>query len=548
MAKAGGYRHEMNLEYYKSRVSRLQALQAQVTSIMGKQTSEDVDRLGGLLRDIYSETYYRNVYTTQQAKGAFSANFARVDESKLDAIIHSGWSGANFSQRLWGNATKELPKVLSESLFRGIALGYGSERLVKMARLKLQDFSKYQVHRLVLTETAHITEVATLNSYKESGVEKVEWLATLESHTCDVCGALDGKVFEIGKLEAPPRHPYCRCTIVPVTSFDSRIDELFAGIDNKRWARNPKTGKGQVIQDMSFGDWKKEVDKKQAAWANVDKLAKKNLKENGTIKPKVSPVEKSKELLPGVRKGKPMSVEKADSHNANPNFLGGNFNLHDEYKRLVEINNQNPTAENYKKAQEAQEAFQKMSKKYKAFGINCQRCVPSYELRRRGYDVEAVANPALKRMTKQDKYLKPGETMEEAFERLYREKKMDRFAMNTNQVWLDVNGEVPPLLDLDFYNADSFEKAIESIVNDNERYSIQWAWNGRGAGGHIVNLERVNGEIKFIDNQVGKVSSLGEFVEKTVSNAKSQSFKYLRIDDKKINPDYIEQLVKGKSS
>lgn len=255
MARSGGYEHEMNLEYYKHRVSRLQALEWQITVLMDKQTGYDINLLDELMKDLYGDTYYRSIYTTQMANNSFSATFAHIDEAKLNAIVRSGWKGANFSQRLWGNAVDDLPKTLTETLFRGITLGYGADKLARMARVKLKDFSKYQVHRLVTTETAHITEAANLASYKESGIKKVEWLATLESRTCDVCRQLDGKVFELNKAEKAPQHPFCRCTLVPVTSYDSRIDDLFASIDNKRWSRDPKTGKGKIVDDMTFDEW-----------------------------------------------------------------------------------------------------------------------------------------------------------------------------------------------------------------------------------------------------------------------------------------------------
>ncbi|WP_225666807.1 minor capsid protein [Lactococcus garvieae] len=256
MAKQGGFNHEMDLEYYRSRVSRLQALQLQVTGLMGKQTSGDVKSLEGLLKGSYNDTYYRNIYNSQAVKGKFSSNFAHVDDKKLNAVIHSGWKGSNFSTRLWGNATRTLPKTLSETLFRGISLGYGPDRLTQMARVKLKDFSENQVHRLVTTEAAHIVEQATLDSYKETGLEKYEYLATLESHTCGVCGKLDGQVMEVSKQETgtnyPPIHPYCRCTTVP-------WDKWFEENDIKRWSRNEETGKGKSIDDMSYSKWKEDV-------------------------------------------------------------------------------------------------------------------------------------------------------------------------------------------------------------------------------------------------------------------------------------------------
>ncbi|WP_407346398.1 minor capsid protein [Lactococcus petauri] len=272
MAKQGGFNHEMDLEYYRSRVSRLQALQLQVTGLMGKQTSGDVKSLEGLLKGSYNDTYYRNIYNSQAVKGKFSSNFAHVDDKKLNAVIHSGWKGSNFSTRLWGNATHTLPKTLSETLFRGIALGYGPDRLTQMARVKLKDFAENQIHRLVTTEAAHIVEQATLDSYKEIGLEKYEYLATLESHTCEVCGKLDGQVIEVSKQDTgtnyPPIHPYCRCTTVP-------WDKWFEENDIKRWSRNEETGKGESIDDISYNKWKEDVfDKPKQTEDGIMKVTK----------------------------------------------------------------------------------------------------------------------------------------------------------------------------------------------------------------------------------------------------------------------------------
>lgn len=262
MSKSGDYEHELDLEYYKHRISRLQALEWQVSLLMDKQIGYDINLLEELMKSIYSDTYYRNIYTIQSAKNSFSANFARIDEEKLKAILQSGWKGSNFSERLWDNSVNNLPKLLSETLFRGISLGYGADMLAKMARVKLKDFSKYQIHRLVTTETAHITEIANLSSYRESGIKRVEWLATLESHTCDICRQLDGKKFDIEKAQKAPQHPYCRCTLIPITSYDKRIDSLFESIDNKRWNRTPKTGKGKIVKVNTFDEWSKLVNVK----------------------------------------------------------------------------------------------------------------------------------------------------------------------------------------------------------------------------------------------------------------------------------------------
>ena len=64
-ARAGGYDHELNLEYYRSRVSRLQALEAQVRVTMAGAANDETPHFEKALTDVYDETYNRTVYNTK---------------------------------------------------------------------------------------------------------------------------------------------------------------------------------------------------------------------------------------------------------------------------------------------------------------------------------------------------------------------------------------------------------------------------------------------------------------------------------------------------
>lgn len=133
-----------------------------------------------------------------------------------------------------------------------------------MAHAKLKGFSENDVHRLVVTETAHITEQATYNAYEESNVDKYEWIAALESSTCKIeyvingktykgCGGLDGEVFDVGPNSfVPPLHPYCRCTTAP-------WDELLEKMQFTRWSRDPETGKSVDTHAVKFDEWQEMV-------------------------------------------------------------------------------------------------------------------------------------------------------------------------------------------------------------------------------------------------------------------------------------------------
>ena len=47
-------------------------------------------------------------------------------------------------------------------------------------------------------------------------VNKVLFTATLEDNTCEICGELDGKYFNLNNAPKIPIHPNCRCCHIPV--------------------------------------------------------------------------------------------------------------------------------------------------------------------------------------------------------------------------------------------------------------------------------------------------------------------------------------------
>ncbi|WP_424571932.1 minor capsid protein [Weissella soli] len=250
-AREGGYDKELNLEYYRSRVSRLQALQAQIMNIMAGYTQPEQIKMLSLLTNTFENTYYRTIFNTQAQQGGFTADFAKLNEEQLQQVVSKNWQGGDFSSRLWGNTTQVLPDMLVKAIGRGVTLGYGVDRMVTEAKVIVGNFNKYQLHRLITTEAGHVAEQATLKAYQESGIKKYEYVATLESRTCDVCRALDGRIYEVSKQivgeNYPLIHPNCRCTTAPVieNKYTQAIDESTnqAVIDvsaklNERWANS----------------------------------------------------------------------------------------------------------------------------------------------------------------------------------------------------------------------------------------------------------------------------------------------------------------------
>jgi SPP1 gp7 family putative phage head morphogenesis protein len=69
------------------------------------------------------------------------------------------------------------------------------------------------------TQAAHYmldaVDEATLDGYKDSGVEKVKWNTNIDGRECKTCRERDGEVYAID--DVPPKaHRSCRCYLTPV--------------------------------------------------------------------------------------------------------------------------------------------------------------------------------------------------------------------------------------------------------------------------------------------------------------------------------------------
>lgn len=140
-------------------------------------------------------------------------------------------------------------------MLRATLFGYSPNKVVTMMRDRFKKVSDRDLHRLVTTEMGHAAEEATAQFYKDSDIEQYQYLATLESHTCDQCAHLDERIFNVKDkkegINYPLIHPYCRCTTVP---YDKDLPDV-----ETRWSRDPETGKGHYVyrNALEYSEWKK---------------------------------------------------------------------------------------------------------------------------------------------------------------------------------------------------------------------------------------------------------------------------------------------------
>lgn len=244
----GGYDQELNREYFKSRITRLEQLERQLYFELAEAANNQEAAMRTYLKDTLNETYLRYIYEMTD-RGAFSIAFDRFSTEALELAIMKPWKGSNFSRRVWGNHLNHIPDKLSKTMSVAISQGWGIDRTVKEMMQGVDSSLKNRMTTLVQTESAHIAEIANDHSMEQTGVEKWEWLATLEIHTCARCGGLDGQEFDVNDENAPscPDHPNCRCTRTPA---------IEGWKSSSRWQRDPITGKGRLGPNITFEEWK----------------------------------------------------------------------------------------------------------------------------------------------------------------------------------------------------------------------------------------------------------------------------------------------------
>ena len=251
MDNIGKYNQQINNMSLKARVTRYQALEMQVDAILRQIYAIDYQAESEkTMQEVYEDTYYRTWYSIDQYHG-FHQAFAQVEPRTVEKLLEYPFNGAAFSSRLW-RQKDHLQTQLTEAVTTMLIQGKHPSTLTREFAKKMQS-KKFDAYRLLHTESSFLMSEATHAGYKEDGVEKYEILATLDSKTCEICGELDGNVYEVGKeitgVNMPPFHPLCRCTDVP--HYD---DEPTEGLE--RVARDPETGKTYMVPaDMTYKQW-----------------------------------------------------------------------------------------------------------------------------------------------------------------------------------------------------------------------------------------------------------------------------------------------------
>lgn len=270
----GAWMKQLENASAKVHISRLDSLKLQLQQQAEVLYGNQLDNLDDVMRQSYTDGYYHTAFEFQKGIGVGWSLHA-LGEDAISKVLSRPWTadGQTFRDRCWTNK-QDLVNTVNQELTRMIIRGEAPDQVIRTISQKF-NVSRQKAGRLVMTESAYFSNAAQKDCFKALDVEQYRIIETMDSHTCGLCGSMDGKVFKMSEYEtgvtAPPFHPWCRGCTAP----------YFADMDGigERYARDIETGERYMVhRDMTYEEWKKSLVNKDDK-AELQKATPKTVKQ-----------------------------------------------------------------------------------------------------------------------------------------------------------------------------------------------------------------------------------------------------------------------------
>lgn len=549
----------LKLEDYPAVNRRINKLVRRLTANISAIATKGVSQEWALAND-YADELVKLVCVGRKVSEATKSRWLDRREKALDEFRKRKTNGLDLSERVWQlgeQAKMELELALDCGIRDGVAAlklaptlkQYLKEpdrlyRRVRDTQDKLhlsRAASQYHpgrgVYRSSFANAKRLVGTETNIAYRTADHERMQRLDFVvgikielsNNHTTkgpkglpipltDICDELQGKYPKDFKFTG--WHPNCRCHAKSILLTPAELDEMLKaqadGEDIKvdgvnkvngvpreftSWLKNNRS---RAERSTAVPYFIKDNEKylptgyanlyalktpyaTYAEYANAMKVNKKK----ADFAPEIVKNNKDLDRVLPVMQGQIMNFTEADSGRANPHYSDADA-------------------------------------KEMGYLLNCQTCTVAYELRRRGFRVEALPNKgnelykvwcAKKNFNWQDRFLNPDGSR--------------------------------PIMTRPHQLQDSIKAKTEFIedgTKDEGRYELYLEWKKRKAdepSAHVMVVERQKGgNLLWLDPQSGKHGS-AEVFKNFLKRAKPISLRLLRIDNKMINPKFAERFKRA---
>ncbi len=152
---------------------------------------------------------------------SYEANL-RLNKYKPTAELPTHKLAVQMAEERAGELIKSISETTrtaaKDAVAKTLADG-GTIRDISNAIRSLPELNDNRATLIARTEASYANGRATVQAYESRGISKKQWLSSGEAD--DDCADLDGKIVDVGDTfsngdMAPPAHPQCRCTLLPV--------------------------------------------------------------------------------------------------------------------------------------------------------------------------------------------------------------------------------------------------------------------------------------------------------------------------------------------
>ena len=229
---------EMRLYNLTMKVNRLELLKAQI----GLEMVAGFDELQKYCDEILTD---RTISEFERQAGILGRTIQN-NAKAANAIVNASFHNATYSDRIWMYQDM-LKNELNSLLQTGLIQGQNPRKLATHLRKRF-GVSQSNAERLMITELARVQTEAQKQSFERNGFTEYTFLAL--GNACEDCRKLDGKHFKVAKMmpgeNAPPMHPFCRCSISAYEDgedYEEWLDFLDKGGTTEEWNKLKKSEK-----------------------------------------------------------------------------------------------------------------------------------------------------------------------------------------------------------------------------------------------------------------------------------------------------------------
>ena len=484
-----------------------EALQGQVSGILDRMQGNNYSTIESYLKQSYEDAYIGTMYDIH---GQGIPLVMPIDQA---AAVKAIMTDSKISKGLYnalGVDVNGLKKAIRQEITRGIGTGLLYNEIARnIANRAKAPLSRAKV--IVRTEGHRIQQQSADDARKGAigrGCDVVkQWDAALDGKTRDNHRRLDGQIreqdepFEVagkkamfpGEFGDPAEDCNCRCVALTRARWALDEDELntlkeraeYFGLDKAKDIEDYKQKYLKAAEDVPKTNKKETNAKSGSGNIQINQASDEN------IKTAAQNIENTKIPLENSANG--ATIE---------------YGEYPEYSRIIS------RLDDVEGVKKVNPNYSKLTYEYMN---NCQRCVPAWELRQRGYDV--IAQPC--------KPINEHDALKTSPFNVWNFNAFDKDTSKRVQRDREGNGK---------------EKIIEFLkeCGNGARVEITVQWEFNPDGGHAFAAKNVNGTILFLDPQSGKS---GQEVEDYFTMAVMGETRWLRIDELSLAEQFRKEVI-----